>query len=830
MKAVIMAGGEGTRLRPLTSNQPKPMVPVINKPVMEHIVELLKKHGITDIVATLQFLAPLVKNYFGDGTDLDVHMSYSMEETPLGTAGSVKKVAGYLNETFVVISGDALTDVDLSEAIDFHRSKGALATLVLKSVENPLQFGVVVTDKEGRIERFLEKPTWGQVFSDTVNTGIYILEPEVLKYIPEDAPFDFSRDLFPKLLKAKKPLYGYVTEGYWWDIGSLDQYIRVHQDILKNKTKIELEGFKVGRTIWIGEGAVIDPMADLRGPIVIGKHSKIEAGARIRPYTVIGNNTVVKSGAFVHRAVIWDNSYIGPNAQLRGCVVGRNCDIKSGARLEEGVAVGDNCNIGENALISHNVRIYPFKTVEPSAPVTASIIWESRGVRALFGRHGVSGLINIDITPRLAMRIAVAYGTALPQGSTVAISSDAVQAARIMKQAIIAGLNSTGVNCRDLEHRPTPVNRLMIINEYLAGGIDVRLSPFDPQSIEINFLDSNGLDIAEDVQSDIEKYFYRGDFRRAFFNEIGEVSFSPRTLDIYTNALLENLDVEIIRKAKFKLVVDYGFGRAAQVAPAIFGRLGLGVIALNATLGAGRQPLDRQEFERSLRQISTSVRALKADLGVFIDSASERIYLIDEKGQRISQPTALILLIKLMCEAGKGGRIVVPLSISKIAEEIATANQCEVQRVPIRASALMEASQKDTVIFAGAEGGGYIFPEFLPAYDALMSLGKILEILAKTKKSLSSLVNTLPRYYVVHKQEICPWEKKGFVMRQLMEEAKGRKVELIDGVKIYLRNGWVLLLPDPDEPLCHIYAEGVSQKQADERSQKYVRFVRRMCA
>lgn len=823
-----MAGGEGTRLRPLTSNQPKPMMPVLNKPVMEHIINLLKTHGITDITATLGFLPPLVKNYFGDGTDLGVHLSYVTEEQPLGTAGSVKNVEQFLDQTFVVISGDALTDIDLTAAVDFHRKNKALATMVLKSVDNPLQFGVVVTDKAGRIQRFLEKPTWGQVFSDTVNTGIYILEPDILKHIPADQAYDFSKDLFPKLLKGRKRLFGYVAEGYWWDIGNLSQYTKVQQDALKGLVQIEPDGFKMGRTIWIGEGTYVDPQADLRGPIVIGKHSKVEAGAKIRPYTVIGNNTVVKTDAFLHRVTIWDNSYVGRGAQLRGCVIGRNCDVKAGARVEDGVAIGDNCNIGENAHIGNDVRIYPFKSVDSAAVVNASIIWESRGVRGLFGRDGISGLINIDITPRLAMRVAVAYGTALPNGSTVAVSSAHVRAAKIMKQAIIAGLNSTGVNCRDLENAPTPVNRLAITAQHLAGGVDARLAAHDPQSMEVKFFDSSGMDIREEIQSSIERYFYRADFRRAFYDEMGEHAFSPRSIDVYRSTLVEKLDVDAIRRCKTKLVVDYGFGRASAVAPSILGDLGVGVVALNAATGEHQATWGPEDRDRSLRQVSTSVRALKADLGVLFDESGERLSLVDERGQRIPQPAALILLVKMLCETNKKGRIVVPLSISQVVEKIAEQNNCEVHRVRISPAALMEASVEGGVIFAGAEGGGYIFPEFLPAYDAMVSLGKVLEILATVKKPLSSLVTSLPRYHVVHKQELCAWEKKGLVMRQMMEEAKGKQTELIDGVKIYQKDSWVLLLPDPDEPLCHVYAEGASQKQADALGQKYVRFVRKV--
>ncbi|MDQ6797834.1 MAG: nucleotidyltransferase family protein, partial [Actinomycetota bacterium] len=224
MKAVIMAGGEGTRLRPLTSNQPKPLMSLVNRPMMEHIVRLLKKHGFDDIVVTLAFLPQTIRSYFGDGTEFGVRMAYATEETPLGTAGSVGNAKKELDEPFLVISGDVLTDIDLSAIVDFHTKRGALATIALKSMEHPLEFGIVIPHDDGSIERFLEKPTWGQVFSDNVNTGIYVLQPEIFDYIPEGKSVDFSEDVFPALLDEGKKVFGYVAEGYWEDVGTLDAY------------------------------------------------------------------------------------------------------------------------------------------------------------------------------------------------------------------------------------------------------------------------------------------------------------------------------------------------------------------------------------------------------------------------------------------------------------------------------------------------------------------------------------------------------------------------------------------------------------------------------
>ncbi|MBR2569473.1 MAG: nucleotidyltransferase family protein, partial [Paenibacillus sp.] len=232
MKAVIMAGGKGTRLRPLTLNTPKPMVPLLNRPCMEYIIELLKRHDIHQIAVTVQYLPEVIRNHFGDGSAYGVELYYAEEDTPLGTAGSIKNAAEFLDETFIVISGDALTDFNLRQAIDYHKDKDALATMVLTQVDSPLEYGVVMTDESGRVTRFLEKPSWSEVFSDTVNTGIYVLEPEILDWIPANCSYDFSLNLFPELLSNNKALYGYVAEGYWSDIGNLQQYRKSQFDML----------------------------------------------------------------------------------------------------------------------------------------------------------------------------------------------------------------------------------------------------------------------------------------------------------------------------------------------------------------------------------------------------------------------------------------------------------------------------------------------------------------------------------------------------------------------------------------------------------------------
>ncbi|HJW66839.1 MAG TPA: sugar phosphate nucleotidyltransferase, partial [Gaiellaceae bacterium] len=434
MKAVVMAGGEGTRLRPLTSNQPKPMVPIVGKPCIEHILELLKQHGLEDVIVTVAFMPQAIRSYFGSGDTLGLTIEYSVEESPLGTAGSVRLASGRLDETFLVISGDALCDVDLTDLIRFHREKQAAVTIGLKSVENPLEFGIVVTDEDGRIERFLEKPSWSQVFSDTINTGIYVLEPEVLRHVPADGPYDFSKELFPLLLEMGRPLYGYVFDDYWQDIGNLDQFRQANFDALDEEVRLNIPGIRLRGNVWLGEGVEVDDVDAIEGPAYLGNYCRVAPDATVGPYSVLGSSVTLLERARTERSVIDAATHIGRSARVEGAVVGRACDIRAHAHVQEGAAIGDEVTLGAQSAVLPQVRIYPYKEVETGAQIHESLIWESRASSNLFGKDGVSGLVNVDLTPETAVRLAAALGTALKSGARVVVSREAPAACRMIKR------------------------------------------------------------------------------------------------------------------------------------------------------------------------------------------------------------------------------------------------------------------------------------------------------------------------------------------------------------------------------------------------------------
>jgi len=814
MKAVILAGGEGTRLRPLTSNQPKPMMPIANKPMMEHIVRLLALHGYDDIVVTVAFLANHIRNYFGDGSDFGVRMRYATEETPLGTAGSVRNAMAELDETFLVIAGDVLTDVDLTSLADAHRERAAFASIALKRVENPIEFGIVITRPDGSIERFLEKPTWGQVFSDTVNTGIYVLEPGVFDFIPADRPVDFSGEVFPAVLAKGLPLLGHIVEGYWEDVGTLEAYHAVHREILDGRVGVEIPGFEVSEGVHLGDGSDLSPQANVVGPVLIGDNCRIEAGADLQPYTVLGSDVVAKSGAYLERAVVHDHVYIGAGVLLRGAVVGRSSDLRYGARAEEGVVIGDECFVGEHAVVNPGIKIYPFKTVEPGAVVTSSIVWESRGARTLFGRRGVRGLANVDITSEVAVRLAMAYGTALKKGSVVTSSRDTSRTARALKRAIIGGLNLTGVRVMDLELAPVPLTRFQVRSERAQGGVTVRLAPGDPDSVEIRFFDSHGRDIDAGAQRKLERLLYREDFRRAFAGDIGDIVFPPRAIEYYTAALERSVDAARLRERSFKVVLDCSYGAVSSVLPNVLPKVGADVLTVNPYASTASATEAVEDLSARAAGIGDLVRASGSDLGMVFDPDGETATLIDDLGRVLSAEHALLVMVNLVCSVIGSARLALPVSIGNEAIRLADLHGASISWTKLSAAHLMEVAGSEEIDFAASQEGGFIWPDFLPAYDATATLVKMLDLLAAAGLPLSEIVDDTNDSHIAHEAVPTPWEHKGVVMREIVEKAKGHDLILVDGVKILDAEGWTLVLPDPALAVTHVWAEGPNDPEA----------------
>jgi mannose-1-phosphate guanylyltransferase/phosphomannomutase len=814
MRAVVMAGGEGTRLRPLTSNQPKPMVPIVGKPCMEHILELLRSHGFEDVIVTVAFLPQAIRTYFGDGESLGLNLDYSVEESPLGTAGSVRLTSSKLDDTFLVISGDALCDFDLTQLVEFHKERQASVTIALKSVPNPLEFGIVVADSEGRIERFLEKPSWSQVFSDTINTGVYVLEPDVLSHVPDDRPYDFSKELFPLLLEMGRPLYGFQAEGYWQDIGNLDQFRQANFDALDELVKLNIPGVRLRGNIWLGEGVEIDDLDAVEAPAFIGNYSRIAPDATVGAYSVLSANVTLRERARTVRTVVDASTHIGRSALVEGAIIGRSCDIRAHARIHEGVAIGDEVTVGAESVVMPGIRIYPFKEVESGSQIYESLILEARGTSRLFGVDGVSGLVNVDLTPETAVRMAAALGTALKRGARVVASRESSDACRMIKRAMLAGVNSTGVDVADLRVLPAAVSRHVLKTQGFEAGFHVGVSATDPEIVQIRFFEQPGIQLSAALQKEIEKHFTRQELRRVAASEVGTISYPVRVRESYAQDLLSTLDVDAIRARGFRIVVDYGYSAASFVLPLVFGPLG--VEAVSAHAFTADRPTEGAVLRSLVGQAKRLVGAVGADLGIVLDRAAERLYLIDEQAREIPVEQTLLLFLQLISRNGGRGKLALPVTVTRQVEQLVDGSSLEVVRTPSSLAELTRVAAEDGVVFAGALGGGYVFPEFVPAYDAVASLCKLLELLAPIKRPLSELVSELPQSTLVHRRLPCPWALKGLVMRVLAERLKDRELELTDGIKVLDERGWAHVLPDPDEPIVHIYAEGETDKDSVE--------------
>lgn len=808
MKAVIMAGGEGTRLRPLTCCRPKPMVPVANKPVMEHIIELLKKHGITDIAATLQYMPDLISEYFGDGEDFGVRLRYYTEDKPLGTAGSVKNAEALLDDTFLVISGDALTDIDLKRAIKFHRDRNSMATLVLKHVDIPLEYGVVVTDPEGRIIRFLEKPSWGEVFSDTANTGIYILSPEIFSYIKPGVVFDFSKDLFPVLLKENKSMYGYITEDYWCDIGDIGAYLQAQADILDGRVRINIPGQELQKGIWIGRGSEIGPGVKLTVPCMIGSGCHIGEDTEIGSYSVIGDYNVISGQCGIKRSITWKNCTIGSKTQLRGSILCSNVSIKHGVSAYEQSVIGDRTLISEMAVIDPSVKIWPGKLVGTGAEVDANLVWGSKTGRQIFGNRGVAGDVNIDLTPEFSAKLGASFGALHGGKGKLGISCDGSPAAIMIRNAFVSGLVSSGIKVYDFGRLLLPVIRSAVRFYRLDGGVHISACSGEKTRLVLDFLDKSGNNVERGVERKIENIFVRDDFNRCSCDCISNIVEVQGYDGFYLKNILRGVKSE---RLIFKIALNTTSPLHSQVVSDLLGELGCSVKTVNEQDGVLASV--------SMGGFVNFVVKEGFDLGVFIEESCEKMVLVDRKGRIVLEDMFIALISLVLLRNLEGGTVVVPLSASQAVEKIADRYHGKVIRTKTSSRDIMDK-------LLGRNTGEDLLEQFTLHFDAIAGLVRLLDYMSVNQLNLSELVDMLPEIHM-HRQEVeCGWNSKGKVIRRLIQENSGNKVETLEGVKVYNDKGWVLVLPDAEKPLVKVIGESTSTEFAEELTNIYARKVR----
>jgi len=815
-RAIIMAGGAGTRLRPLTCIRAKPMVPVINKPAIEHSVKLLKSYGITDIILSIYALPENFQNYFGDGYELGVRISYSVEEVPLGTAGGVRKALGDFEETTIVLSGDGIIDFNIDEILRFHKEKQSFLTIVLNKTDKPTDYGVVITDKHGRIEKFLEKPSWSEIYSDTVNTGMYVIEPtQIKKYIPDKESFDFSLDLFPILKKKKIPMYGFVTGGYWCDVGTISTYCDVHKDILDGKVKIEIPGKKIAHDIWVGRDVEIDPGAKIKGPIIIGDFTRIKKGAKISEYSVIGDNCLIEENSIIKKSIIFHNTVIGRNCELRGAIVGKRCVLGESVSIHEDAVVADDCSLGSGTVIQSGIRVWPDKFIGQGTRLTTDLIWGQTEKKALFSTEGITGTFNVRITPEFASKLGSAVGAYLGKNAKVVLSRDVTKASCLIKHALTSGLLSMGVDVLDMDIETVPINRYC--TKYLNAdmGIYIQVAYLKGlQNIQIQFFNRNGFQIPVCEEKRIENIFFRGDYPRKDVFESGEVIHSSHHIASYISNMSNYINRETIKNGNWKIILDCLNGTASYIFPELLDSMRIQTTVLRGQI---KETLNEYDIMTgTIKSIYNVVNMSKMnrEIGAIVGPHGTNITLVDEMGKVLNADDISTILSLFYLKYSSSKVMNLPVNTSSSISRLIEGNGGSVNWTSTR----IRVPEDSIDIFYGGKSR---YPYLEQKLDPMITFLRVLEYLTLEKKELYEVREKLPGTNLANTTIPCTTEEKAAIMAMLSTEADKYDVELIDGIKIIKNNSWILLLPDSSQPLIHIYAEGDSAKERDRLISSY---------
>mgnify|MGYP001409906155 CR=1 FL=1 len=820
MKAVVMAGGFGTRIQPLTSSMPKPMIPVMNKPMMEYIIDTLKDAGIVEIVILLYFKPEVIKSYFGDGSEKGIKINYVLPDDDYGTAGAVKKAQPYLDEKFIIVSGDLITDFNFQEILGFHDVKNSKATITLTSVPDPLQFGVVITDKENKIIRFLEKPGWGEVFSDTINTGIYVFEPEILDYIPEDCNFDFSKDLFPKLMASGIDIYGYNAKGYWRDVGNPDSYRAALLDILNEDVTLPLPGTqdkKKNVTLYTGSNVKIDKSAKLEGLVVLGDDCIIEKDAVVKN-SVLARECKVSEGATVENSIFWNEVEIGKNSTLLNTVLCNGVKFGKNVKAEHGVIIAEGTEVGSQVIFEKDVMVWPEKQIEEGSIVSSNLIWGDKWKKSIFEGGKVSARTNVELTPDLAAKLGAALGSQLPAGARVLLSRDYDKASRMLKRCFLGGLLSTGINVTELHMTPLPIMRYKLAMFGEVAGVYFRQCQSDPTHTEILFYDDKAAPIDSALEKNIERIFFRENFRRATHDDIGELYDQLMVGEFYKEGVLKNIDIPLIKARRSKIVVDLLNGTTEAIYPELLNKVGVDAVVLNAYRDESKLSRTMHQVENSFKEVRAIVKVTESDLGFVIYPHGERLGIVTNSGEILREDKALMFILKLIdISAREKIKVYLPaFAPSVLDDQLMNVDIVRGKTAGVKSDYLRKFS------FFGDLARNYTFNENGSHADAMFSSIKILEMLARQNVELSDVINSIPDYNYSHTVINCPLELKGLLMRKMSEDAMDKDASFLDGIKILFKNkGWVHMVPDQFTANVHLYVESKTEKDFKQIHTEY---------
>ncbi len=757
VKAVILAGGEGSRLRPLTIGRPKPMTPLFGKPVLGHILDLLRRHGITEIAVTLRCLPAAVTDFFGDGGEYGVRLTYFIEEEPLGTAGGVKRCMDFLGEEdFLVVSGDGVCDLELGELMALHQSCRSTATLALCRREEPLEYGLVRTDSQGRILGFVEKPGWGQVDTELVNTGIYILSRRAMDRVPEEGPCDFGKELFPRLLAEGEPLYGWEVPGYWQDMGDCAAYLEAAADTLEGKVDLDLEEGR-GR---IPAGAVV------REPCWIGRRVSLAPGCTVGPYTVLGEGSTVATGAVVERSVLLGGA-VGEGAEVSGAILCKGSQVHPWAVVGPGAVLGERAVVGTEAIVAPGVKLWPGHRVSEGGKATASQVTGGQAAPLKFSAGGaLRGRIGEELTPETL----VALGSLLGEEEQVGLGWAGGRGADMLARAVGSGVAAAGGTVL-VSDAPCSSAGAWLGRYY---GLPVTLFiQQDGDAAELRLFGSDGLPLSRDRQRRLEGALLRGEGSRVPAGRVGGFETVAGTRPGYASEAARLSQLVSIPLRPLTVQVERGEGANDVLASA------LTALGCRVRRGSGR-----------------GYPVFSADWGGF------RLAAWDEEGRLISPDRLLVLLTRIEMEQGRKAAAL-PTWAPAAAEGVARGFRGRLLRLG-----------------RDGEEAQRLWREQPWFWDGIFAACRIAARLGLTGETLALLDHSIPRFATA-RGEVPLRSGRGRVMGRALEtlsaapQGEGARLKVGEGW-VYLapmssRNALRIIAEAADmeaaEELCGIYEE-----------------------
>ncbi|NMP38208.1 MAG: NTP transferase domain-containing protein [Clostridiales bacterium] len=757
MKAVIMAGGEGTRLRPLTCTLPKPMARLCGRPVLEYILDLLCGAGINEAVITLKYLPDAVISYFDSAPREGMKLEFVVENEPMGTAGGVKNALKDANEDFLVISGDALCDYDLKKAVQFHKSTNADATIVCARADDPREYGLVSANDDGTVTGFIEKPAWAQVTTDCANTGIYIFKPSVLSLIPDEKASDFAKDIFPHMLEKGGKLVAYRAEGYWCDIGDLASYRKCQSDILNGRVRCSLkpvaQGVFTGAKLPSGSYTLVPP-------VYIGRNVQIESGAVIGPDSVVDDGSLVGRGATVRRSVMLQNSFVSASAKLNEAILCCSASVKRGGQIYEGGVLGQGSVLGTDAVLRQNVLVWPDKKIDSLSSVTENIKF-GEGVSASISESEITGEYGVELTPEKCVCLGAAIGSC-EFGKRVGISTDGEKTSKVMKLAITAGLMYSGSHVWDFGECFEAQNSFFTSFCGLETGIFISGTQ---GGASVRLCTNGGLSLPRSAEREIDSRLKRGEFNRCTGDDCRDISDMRSVYMIYKRELCNQATGEL-------------YGMSARI-------------------------------ESPVEEIKDIVSSALALLGA--KDSPQLLFRINSKGTRLSAeytatgehiPFEKLLAICCDYELKNGRDVALPCDAPQMISSLATGYG---KRAIRYAGTPADTAENE----ARKLGARQIWSR-----DALFMCVKLMSIMKDTGKSLHELQDELPGFYIARKYvdiDVSPARISDALKKENSDVSHSE-----EGVLFNNGNGKILVTPLKNGRALRIIAEAVDSETAQE--------------